>query len=34
MTNGGLDVLEPSAKDDENDGLVAKARRKAPWVNN
>lgn len=34
MTNGSSDVSEPSVKEEEGDGLVAKSRRKAPWVMN
>ena len=32
MTNGSADVFEPPIKEDESDGLVAKVRKKAPWV--
>ena len=33
MTNGSSEtLLEAPAKEDENDGLIAKSRRKAPWV--
>lgn len=33
MTNGSMEAIEPQVKEDESDGLVAKSRRKAPWVN-
>ncbi|KAJ8664336.1 hypothetical protein QAD02_005998 [Eretmocerus hayati] len=31
-TNGNSETVAPPNRDDENDGMVAKTRKKAPWV--